>query len=252
MFLSNPICWIRFLELIFVEFPQEHNVQKGYAFVHYEVSPEGRMSAYQAVNALADTVIDNVRYVTEFSRNFMRLEHSLNETPARPTIYGVPYPGYGFIPTPPYPMAQPRYLYPMPFLSYQVPQMYPTAYYTMPYPPRPHLHPSTQTPSIPVPYPYATETNYPTTAADTPPSSSSNWSPVDDPMVPPENDISVPRQDPVQYSWTPPAYLPTPYSLPYPPRPMPQGIYYPPPLYSTPPPPQYFTSYPYHPPTEEN
>lgn len=222
------------------------------------------MSAYQAVNALADTVIDNVRYVTEFSRNFMRLEHSLNETQVRPRVYGVPYPSYSYCPMPPYAMT-PRILYPMPMPTYPVPSMYsPHPYYAqIPYPPPQTFQPSMPMQSIPVTYPYPTEANYPTTVADTPPSGSSNWSPVDDPIVPPENEISCARQEPPQSTWAPPpAYYPTaiPMAYPPPPRgPMPQGMYaYPSHLYHSTPPPHpalgaYFPSpYPYHTPSDEN
>jgi hypothetical protein len=200
-------------------FDQDSGLQKGYAFVHYEVSSEGRMSAYQAVNALADVVVDRVRYVTEFSRNFMRLEHSLSDGHVRPRPYcGVPFPstGYGYLyPSPyPHPMAS-RYAYPMP--CHSVPLFPAPAPYFLPVQ-YPHTHMSHPASAPANPLYHGNSSTGLGSQQESPPSPSSSWSPLEDPVLP-DMDYSSPPQESCsqeqQGSWPVPTYFPMAYPHPY-------------------------------------
>eukprot|EP00602_Paraphysomonas_sp_CaronLab_P009565 CAMPEP_0185020140 /NCGR_PEP_ID=MMETSP1103-20130426/2741_1 /TAXON_ID=36769 /ORGANISM="Paraphysomonas bandaiensis, Strain Caron Lab Isolate" /LENGTH=528 /DNA_ID=CAMNT_0027550861 /DNA_START=373 /DNA_END=1959 /DNA_ORIENTATION=- len=62
-------------------FSPETGQRRGYAFVHYEVSQRGRIAAYLAVNALADATYRGVRYVSQLSRNFLRVEEQCFSSP---------------------------------------------------------------------------------------------------------------------------------------------------------------------------
>jgi hypothetical protein len=234
-------------------FDEDSGLQRGYAFVHYEVSSEGRLSAYQAVNALADAVVDRVRYVTEFSRNFMRLEHSLssgggngniNQARPRPSC-GFPFPpSYGYGSHSPSPYLRPM---PMPFPAgfpapapYFLPVQLP--HQLCPYPPRdgnsngyhyPYGYGYGYGYGYPFPGNYSTGMGSQESPAASV-SASSGWSPLEDPVLP-DADYSSPPQDSGQFqqfqqqpAW--PSIMPPCFPVAAYPQPLHGGGLYPYPL----------------------
>lgn len=138
---------------------------------------------------MADTIIDNVRYMTEFSRNFLRLEYSINEMSfyQRQRYLNIPMMSYGyyshlhphthhnypyFLPSY-YPYGQRILNYPVNYLinypSYQVPLIAPSLSPASTLPSCNHINNHS---SIPVTQPYFIHLPYQSSPSPPPASSS--------------------------------------------------------------------------------
>lgn len=81
--------------------------------MHFELSPQGRQAAFNAVNAMADTIFNGIRYVVQLSRNFVKMEERRCYPPSIASIYSsggsmMMYPAAA----PGVPGYQPQFMYP--------------------------------------------------------------------------------------------------------------------------------------------
>ena len=66
-------------------------MQRVYAFVHFEMSHAGRQAAYNAVNVMADITCEDIRFSSQLSRNFLKMEERCTAlTMAQSAMYGSP------------------------------------------------------------------------------------------------------------------------------------------------------------------